>query len=67
MLQMKVKYLGASDTQILFGKAVDDPRDVLIEGEIYEVERRDIYAWHTVIRLKGIEGNFNSVYFEEMQ
>ena len=60
---MKVKYVGASDEQISWGSN-DDPRDILDEGNIYEVDRKEVHTWHTKYYLKGIEGAFNSVCFE---
>jgi hypothetical protein len=62
---MKVRYIGASQAQVTFGNA-DDPRDVLIEGEVYEVKKTEVHTWHTRLHLKGIEGSFNSVCFEEL-
>lgn len=64
MKQTKVKYLGATDFQV---RDTDDPRDVLIEGQVYEVRRKMVFAWSTDIYLKGVEGRFNSVCFEEAQ
>ena len=74
---MKVKSVGASDEQISWGSN-DDPRDILDEGTIYEVDRKEVHTWHTKYYLKGeevhtwhtksylkgIEGAFNSVCFE---
>lgn len=60
---MKVKYIGASDVQVQWGNC-DDPRDVLIKGEVYEVEKEEVHTWHTKLYLAGIEGRFNSVCFE---
>ena len=62
---MKVRYIGASDAQAQWG-GCDDPRDVLIEGGVYEVDKKEIYAWNTKILLVGVEGRFNSVCFEEL-
>lgn len=63
---MKVKYIGASDAQVQWGNC-DDPRDVLIEGAVYEVEKEDVHTWHTKLHLVGIEGRFNSVCFEKLE
>lgn len=60
----KLIYTGCSDAQVSFG-GHDDPRGVLIEGQAYEVERREVHSWHTKITLKGIPGRFNSVCFED--
>lgn len=64
-LMIKVRYIGASDAQVLWGNC-DDPRDVLVEGEVYEVEDREAHTWHTKLSLVGVEGQFNSVCFEEV-
>lgn len=58
----KVKYIGATDDQVRWG-GNDDPRLVLVEGGIYEVEREEVHSWHTKLYLKGIPGKFNSVSF----
>ena len=63
---MKVRYIGASDAQAQWG-GCDDPRDVLVEGEVYEVDKKEIYAWNTKILLVGVEGRFNSVCFERLE
>lgn len=60
----KVRYTGASDEQVAWG-GNDDPRGVLRVGEVYEVEREEVHKWHTKYSLKGIEGRFNSVCFED--
>jgi len=61
---MKVQFIGATDDQNNWGDN-DDPRKVLTIGEIYEVEHREVHSYHTKLYLKGIEGKFNSVCFEE--
>jgi hypothetical protein len=60
----KVIYTGASDSQVTWGTC-DDPRGVLVEGQCYEVEERDVRSWHTKLKLVGVEGRFNSVCFDE--
>jgi hypothetical protein len=60
---MKAKYLGADIHQIRWG-GNDDPRGLLAEGQIYEVERQEAHSWHTKIRLVGIDGMFNDASFE---
>jgi hypothetical protein len=59
-----LKYTGCSDAQVNYG-GHDDPRGVLIEGDIYEQERKDVRDWKTKIKLKGIDGWFNLVCFDE--
>ena len=59
----KVKFIGCSDEQVRWG-GNDDPREVLAVGDVYEVERTDVHSWHTKVKLKGIDGNFNSVCFD---
>lgn len=63
---MKVKYIGASDPQVNWGDC-DDPRNVLIEGEVYEVKEEDVHTWHTKFSLVGIDGKFNSVCFDRLE
>ena len=59
----KVRYIGATDKQVKWG-GNDDPRSLLNEGDIYEVEHEEVHSWHTKYSLKGIKGRFNSVCFE---
>ena len=63
---MKVKYIGSSDAQVNLGNC-DDPRNVLIEGEVYEVEEEDVHTWHTKLSLIGIDGKFNSTCFDRLE
>ena len=61
---MKVKYIGATETQIKFGSC-ENSIGVLKEGEVYEVETVETHSWHTKFHLKGYSGRgFNSVCFE---
>lgn len=41
-----------------------DPRGVLEAGRAYEVARVEEHSWHTRIYLVGVDGYFNSVWFE---
>jgi hypothetical protein len=64
---MKVKYIGATQTQIDWMNN-DDPRNVLTIGQIYEVWRRTVQSSYTEIRLKLFpELRFNSVFFETVE
>ena len=58
-----LKYIGTTDIQVNWGQN-DDPRLVLQEGKIYEIEEIDIHRSHTKIMLVGINGRFNSASFE---
>lgn len=61
---MKAKYIGASDEQVRWG-GNDDPRGLLVEGESYEIARKEVHSWHTKIELVGFPGKvFNDVSFE---
>jgi len=62
---IKVKYIGASDDQVRWGNC-DDPRGILQQGYEYIIEDMIIGSWHTKLILRGIEGKFNSVCFEEL-
>jgi hypothetical protein len=60
----KVKYSGSTESQVRWGSN-DNPVGILIEGDIYYVERVEIHTWHTKLYLRGIYGKFNSVCFEK--
>ena len=61
---MKVKYIGATDDQVRYGRN-DDPRGVLKENEIYEINKEDVHDWYTKIQLVEFPGLwFNNVCFE---
>lgn len=60
----KARYTGASDCQVTY-RANDDPRGLLVEGAVYDVEHIDEGEWHTDVYLVGHEGKrFNSVSFD---
>lgn len=64
---MKVQYLGATDQQVQWG-GCSDPRGVLTDGMLYEVERSEVHSWHTKLFLNGYPGmGFNSVCFSGME
>ena len=56
---------GASKEQIQWGSN-DDPNGLLTIGEEYEIEEEDVHSWHTKLKLRGIEGVFNSASFTEV-
>lgn len=60
-----VIFIGTSDDQVKWGNQ-DDPRLVCIEKITYEIEEVDIHSWHTKLKLKYVEGWFNSVSFEKV-
>lgn len=64
---MKVTYLGDRDVceaQINWG-GNDDPRGILNDGQVYEVERSEAHSWHTKIVLVDFPNKkFNSVHFK---
>lgn len=59
-----VIYEGCSQEQINWGSN-DDPRQILMIGETYEIEIVDVHSQHTKLTLKGISGKFNSVCFRK--
>lgn len=64
---MKVKYIGATDEQVKWG-GNDDPRGLLIEGDIYEVAKEEVHSWHTKLYLTEFPSKkFNSVSFIQEQ
>ena len=62
----RVIYTGTSDEQIRWGAGNDDPRNVLIEGDIYQVEKVEEHSSHTKLTLRNIPGRFNSVSFKKL-
>jgi hypothetical protein len=61
----KVVYTGSDDYQVRWGSN-DDPRKVLFEGDIYQIEKVEVHSQHTKLHLLGIKGRFNSVSFEKV-
>jgi len=57
-----VVFDGSSREQVQWGSN-DDPDGILTVGDAYEVEERDVHSWHTKLKLKGVEGWFNSASF----
>lgn len=62
----KVIYTGCTDEQVSWGAGNDDPRQLLVEGAIYFVEKIESHTWHTKLHLHGICGRFNSVSFKKL-
>ena len=60
----KVKYIGCSKEQILWGNN-DDPTGILEVGTTYKVASVDIHSQHTKITLEGFPGRFNRVCFSK--
>lgn len=61
---MKVKFLGATEEQIRWGRN-DDPNKVLIVGKTYEVIDKEVHSWHTKIRVSDYPDlQFNDASFE---
>ncbi len=60
----RVKFLGATDTQVAWG-ANDNPNKILRVGEEYDVVDVSVHSWHTKIMLEGFEEYwFNDASFE---
>lgn len=59
----RVRYVGASDTQVNWG-GCDDPRLLMEDGDEFILEDVEVHSYHTKVRLEGVEGQFNSVCFE---
>lgn len=39
----------------------------LVKGKVYEVQFEEDLGWQTNYKLKGLNGNFNSVWFNEVE
>lgn len=63
-----VRFRGASDDQVRWGSNAD-PRGALEPDAVYELERAEIYSWHTKLFLRGVDSGrgFNSVSFEAVE
>lgn len=61
---MKVRYLGFDEDQVKW--AGDDPRLTLETGKEYKVVHTFVSSWSTTYELKGVDGEYNSVMFEEI-
>jgi hypothetical protein len=61
----KFKFTGCSKEQKRFGGNTGDPSELVI-GHVYEITDIFEHSRHTEYRLKGHEGSFNSVCFEEV-
>lgn len=59
---MKVKYVGCIDAQAKWGQS-EDPRGVLIDGNIYDVDKVEVHTWHTLYHIAGHK--YNSTCFEQ--
>ena len=57
----KVRYNGG--TQSYYG--CSDPSKLVV-GKEYEVVRSRVRSWQTDYTLKGVDGEFNSVWFDEV-
>ena len=62
----KIKYIGATEDQILWGNN-DDPREILEINKTYTVDKVEVHSWHTKVYLKEFPGlKFNDVSFEKV-
>ncbi len=57
-----VVFRGQSDAQRRWG-GNDDAEAILTRGREYTVESVAFHSWHTKLRLRYVEGRFNSVCF----
>jgi len=53
----------ATKEQIAWGSC-DDPNEKLTVGKVYELENKQVHAWHTKYKIRGIEGWFNGISFK---
>ena len=62
----KVRFIGAHETQERFVGLTVGSHDVLTKGEVHTVDNTDVHSCHTLVRLVGEDGTFNSVCFEDV-
>lgn len=60
----KVIFTGCSEEQRRWGNHTGDI-NALVIGNSYTVEHIEVHSWHTKVYLKGFNGSFNSVCFED--
>ena len=62
---MKLKFI--AEKPISWAISAENAK-VLTLVEVYDVERIEVYSWHTKVFLKEFPGvEFNSVWFEEVK
>jgi hypothetical protein len=61
----KVKFIGCDEVQRRFGGPYTGDPGKLIIGTIYTIKSIEEHSWHTHILLENVDGDFNSVCFEE--
>lgn len=59
-----VKYISATTNQVQWGNN-SDPRGILIEFDLYELESVETYNYNAKLKLVGIFGQLNSAHFEK--
>jgi hypothetical protein len=58
-------FIGCIDEQVAWGSN-DDPRKVMIEGDIYRIEKVELHSYYTKLSFRGMKGKFNSVSFKKL-
>lgn len=58
-----VRYTG--ETKSFEGDFINP--NILVKGKIYELISFQVHNWHTTYNLKGVKGDFNSVWFDEVK
>ena len=48
-----------------YGPRSSDPKD-LVRGHVYTLVGKEVYDWYTFVHLKEVPGQFNSVWFDEI-
>jgi len=61
----KVKFIGCDEVQSGFGGPYTGDTGNLIIGAIYTIKSIEEHSWHTHVSLENVDGDFNSVCFEE--
>ena len=60
-MAMKVRYNGGTESYV----SCSDPKN-LVKGAVYEVVDKKVSDGHTEYTLAGVEGEYNSVWFDEV-
>lgn len=60
----KMRYREDAHTDQVRWGSNDDPRGVLIVGQVYTVVRREVHSWHTKVWLREFPDlKFNAIHF----
>lgn len=60
----KVIFIGCADDQLTYNPGSNDPRPIIKENSVYQIDNIEVRDWSTLIKLKDFDGWFPSVCFK---